>query len=189
MLFLLIAICLGPLLLAWISYKTEWYRGKPSVNFGTLITPPIQIGELEIKKGRGELQELGSHKHAWLLVYTKPRICKSICINNLYKMRQVRLATGKEMSRIQRVVLGFADQPEDPALKKLLENQYKGTKHWTVSRQAFEASLGHTPRLSQGNAIYIVDPLNNLMMVYPNNANAEGMRKDLLKLLKLSKIG
>jgi hypothetical protein len=37
--------------------------------------------------------------------------------------------------------------------------------------------------------IYLVDPLGNLMMSYPGDADATGMKKDLQRLLKVSQIG
>jgi hypothetical protein len=37
--------------------------------------------------------------------------------------------------------------------------------------------------------VYIIDPLGNLMMFYPPEADPSGMLKDLRKLLKYSKIG
>jgi cytochrome oxidase Cu insertion factor (SCO1/SenC/PrrC family) len=37
--------------------------------------------------------------------------------------------------------------------------------------------------------VYIIDPLGNLMMYYPPDADPSGMLKDLKKLLKYSKIG
>jgi hypothetical protein len=36
---------------------------------------------------------------------------------------------------------------------------------------------------------YIVDPLGNLIMSYPPDANPSGMRKDLSRLLRASQIG
>jgi hypothetical protein len=37
--------------------------------------------------------------------------------------------------------------------------------------------------------IYIVDPLGNLMMRYPRDADPSKIKKDVVKLLKVSRIG
>jgi cytochrome oxidase Cu insertion factor (SCO1/SenC/PrrC family) len=37
--------------------------------------------------------------------------------------------------------------------------------------------------------IYLVDPLGNLMMYYPSDADPRGMIQDLQRLLKYSQIG
>jgi hypothetical protein len=37
--------------------------------------------------------------------------------------------------------------------------------------------------------IYLVDPLGNLMMRYPKDADPNKIKKDLIKLLKASAIG
>jgi len=51
----------------------------------------------------------------------------------------------------------------------------------------FTLSFG-SPR-SGLNRIYIVDPLGNLMMSYPADADPSKMRKDLSRLLKVSHVG
>ena len=45
------------------------------------------------------------------------------------------------------------------------------------------ASTAQAPR------VYLIDPLGNLMMVYPAGAKAKGMLEDLKRLLRLSSIG
>jgi KaiC/GvpD/RAD55 family RecA-like ATPase len=37
--------------------------------------------------------------------------------------------------------------------------------------------------------VYVIDPLGNLMMWYSKDATSKGMKKDLKRLLKVSKIG
>jgi hypothetical protein len=37
--------------------------------------------------------------------------------------------------------------------------------------------------------IYIIDPLGNLMMRYPRDADPSKIKKDVVKLLKVSRIG
>lgn len=37
--------------------------------------------------------------------------------------------------------------------------------------------------------IYVIDPLGNLMMRYPRDADPNGMKKDFVRLLKVSRIG
>ena len=37
--------------------------------------------------------------------------------------------------------------------------------------------------------IYVIDSLGNLMMWYPKDATSKGIKKDLKRLLKVSKIG
>jgi len=37
--------------------------------------------------------------------------------------------------------------------------------------------------------MYLVDPLGNFMLHYPPDVDASGMRKDLVRLLKVSQVG
>ena len=41
----------------------------------------------------------------------------------------------------------------------------------------------------QPNQVHLVDPLGNLMMRFPLKADPQGMKKDLMKLLKASRVG
>jgi hypothetical protein len=45
------------------------------------------------------------------------------------------------------------------------------------------------PEPNRTHAIFIVDPLGNLMMQFDTRTNPKGLRDDLTRLLKLSNIG
>ena len=48
---------------------------------------------------------------------------------------------------------------------------------------------GEDAALQGDGRIYIVDPIGNIMMSYPPDADPTGMKKDLKRLLKVSKLG
>jgi hypothetical protein len=52
----------------------------------------------------------------------------------------------------------------------------------SVAAAAVKASGG-------ASNIWIVDPLGNLMMRFPDNPDPNGMKKDMNRLLKASRIG
>ena len=51
----------------------------------------------------------------------------------------------------------------------------------------FALSSGTPP--ADLNRVYVIDPLGNLMMSYPADADANRMRKDLARLLRVSQVG
>jgi hypothetical protein len=109
--------------------------------------------------------------------------CDEFCRRKLYHLRQLRLTQGRDMDRIERVWLvtdGLA--PAAPAL-----SDYRGT--WVV-RGAGSVLLRDlpAPRAVQDH-IYIVDPLGNLVLRYPRDADAHKIIKDISRLLKTSRIG
>ena len=98
----------------------------------------------------------------------------------LYLMRQVRLTTGKDMDRIERALV-------------LLDDSVPAT---TVIEQHAGLNLVRLPVTdwrdtfrSGSDRIYLVDPLGNLMLVFPFDPDPSKMKKDIAKLLRASRIG
>lgn len=190
---LLALLFMTPAFVAWVMHNSseQGWRPDGTTNRGTLIHPArpltlpadIMVGE---QPATEYLQGL------WTLVYIGDGDCDAVCIENIYKMRQIRTAQNENMRRIQRVYL-VRDEALSPELQALLEKEYKDMAVQLISAEQFgqiepffrvdEGSLLDTER------VYIVDPLGNLMMRYPPDADPSGMLKDLKKLLKYSKIG
>jgi len=78
-------------------------------------------------------------------------------------------------------------------LQTLLDKDYRETAVTLLSARQAEQMAAYflidgTPMMG-GERVYLIDPLGNLMMFYPPDADPSGMLKDLRKLLKYSKIG
>jgi hypothetical protein len=58
-----------------------------------------------------------------------------------------------------------------------------------VTELARQFTLPAGSPLDNLNRIYVVDPLGNFMMSYPADADPNGIRKDLARLLRASRIG
>ena len=58
-----------------------------------------------------------------------------------------------------------------------------------VAELARQFTLPAGSPLDDPDRIYVVDPLGNLMMSYPAGADPNGIRKDLARLLRVSRIG
>ena len=109
--------------------------------------------------------------------------CGEGCRNKLLTMRQARLAQGKAMGRIERVWLLTDPVAPDGALAR----EFEGTQ---IARADENAILAEFPAArSRTDHIYIVDPLGNLMLRFPNDPDPRRMAKDLARLLKVSRIG
>jgi hypothetical protein len=114
--------------------------------------------------------------------------CDQRCRTGLYDIRQVRLALGKDMSRVQTLLL-LNGQPEAEFRRWL------GAEHPTmtvgVADPATQAALLDAFRQpgQVGDWLYVLDPLGNLLMRYKIDVEPRGLLKDLQRLLKWSKIG
>ncbi len=128
----------------------------------------------------------------WTLVFWQAGACGEDCIQSLYVLRQVRLAQGKNIDRLQRLML-WAGDGVNGQQRAGVQQHYPGLVVAPVTAavrhdlaQVF--TLDDADVLRAGRA-YLVDPLGNLMMVYERGDDPRGMIKDLEKLLKWSGLG
>ena len=183
-LFLVLAICAAPLVFSYITY----YVIKPSgrTNYGTLLDPrlyPIPVLSSVVQGGGAE--ELSAYKGRWIMLQVSASACELACKTNLYNARQLRLAQGKDMDRIERVWL----IPDQQPLETRLLREYDGVHFLRADVKKLAAWLPVEPGGSMEDRLYLIDPLVNLMMRYPVDADPNKIKKDLIKLLKASAIG
>jgi cytochrome oxidase Cu insertion factor (SCO1/SenC/PrrC family) len=172
-----------PVLLATLLYETGW-RPASSVNHGDLVQPARPIRDATLQSASGRSTALSELPEKWTMLYFAPSVCDATCEAVLYKMNQVQLTQGEHADRIQRVVIAV-DATENPGLRQAVD-RYPGAVLLTGSLATVRA-FGE--QFGGGGEIYLVDPLRNLMMSYRPGADPSGMRKDLARLLKVSRIG
>ena len=153
------------------------------MNYGELLVP-TPLPEIAGTDLEGRPATLGGLKGKWLLLHIDSGACDERCVAKQYKLRQVRLTQGKNMERVARVWLLADKQPVGAALLR----DYEGTTLIRVPEEVlknFPARNGAQVH----DHIWLIDPLGNLMLRYPPAADPSGMKNDLLRLLKLSRIG
>lgn len=183
-LFAVIAICASPLIASYLSYYVIKPTGR--TNYGALLDPrAYPIPALGSATLDGKPVGLDAYKGKWIMLQVNDADCQSPCKKKLYDMRQLRLAQGKEMNRIERVWLITDDKP----LETLVMREYDGTRMLRVKPDALRAWLPVEPGTMVTDHIYMIDPLGNLMMRFPKDADPNKIKKDLGKLLRASSIG
>lgn len=183
---LLALLFFGGLVIAAVMIQTGW-RPATTKNYGELVQPPRPLADAELATLDGARLRLADLKGKWTFVYFGSAECRTPCIDNLYKMRQVAAAQGKESHRVRRLFVVTETGAVD-ALRYTLKD-YPGTH--VVVGPAAEVQRLVTQFGADGDAhrLYIVDPLGNLMMRYPADADPRGINKDLGLLLRASRIG
>ena len=189
-LFLVVAVFCAPLLYSWwvLHYTDKVEEGHKS-SHGDLIIPPRPIPDLELADPLGQRENSRLHGK-WSLLYIAGDSCDQACGENLYRMRQIRLTTGKDDHRVQRVMLFLRSD----AFSTRTFQEYAGQWIVPLDGDAVEPLLDKfrlhkDEQPDQLHRLYIIDPLGNLMMSYPADAEPGGIIQDLKKLLKYSKIG
>lgn len=183
-LFMVLAVCASPMIASYFTYYVIKPEGK--TNYGTILDPrEFPVPQLNAMNAVGKNQELSSLKGKWLMLQVDRGSCETACQKKLYDMRQLRTAQGKEMERIQRVWLITDDTPVEEKLKQGIA----GTELLKVPPNLLEKWLPTEQGATIYDHIYLIDPLGNLMMRFPKDADANKVKKDLSKLLKASAIG
>ena len=189
---ILIALVMAlPAVLSFLLYVSGW-RPSSSGNYGELVEPARTITNLEFETLDDGKLRFNDLRKKWAFVYFVTDGCETTCEHNLYKMRQVRLTQGENARRVQRVLV-VADRGALDKLRIQLRD-YPGMTVITgppgnVRALSEELALPVGTPLDGLGRIYLLDPLGRLMMSYPANADPSGMRKDLKRLLKVSRIG
>jgi hypothetical protein len=108
--------------------------------------------------------------------------CDKACQQKIYHMRQVRLVQHKEKHRVERVWLIDDNEAVDPVLVE----DYEGTLFINAKDSDLLAIIqdGELPR----NHIYLIDPIGNLMMRFPEDEDPSLMVKDIKRLLHVSQL-
>jgi hypothetical protein len=184
-LFAVIAMCAAPMIASYITYYFIKPEGR--TNYGELIDPrqypiPAQLGTRSLD---GKPLSLDTYRGKWIMLHADASDCDEACQKKMWNMRQLRLTQGKNMDRVERVWLILDANP----IETMLIREYDGTHLLRVDPAALRAWL---PVESSGvvtDHIYMIDPLGNLMMRFPKNADPNRVKRDLSKLLKASRIG
>lgn len=183
-LFAVIAVCASPLIFSYLTYYVIKPEGR--TNYGQILDPRLYpIPVLQSTGLDGKPTEIAAYKGKWLMVQIDGAECAAPCHKKLYDMRQLRVAQGKEMERIERVWLITDDRPIDTVLMR----EFDGTRMLRVNPEALGKWLPVDAGTAVSDHIYIIDPLGNLMMRFPKDADPNKIKKDLSKLLRASSIG
>jgi hypothetical protein len=174
------ALCLAPFIAAMIAYY--YWQPQGGVNYGELI-PARPLSDPPLRHLDQRAFRLSELRGKWILLQLDQADCAAACQAKLYDMRQVRLAQGREMERVERVWLILDEAP----LETLLMREYDGTRMLRAAGSPLLAEF--PPAGGVRDHIYVIDPHGNLMLRFPKDADPRKMNKDLARLLRASRIG
>jgi hypothetical protein len=185
---LLLLACAAPVIASYLAY----YVFKPEggkTNFGTLVQP-VQ----DMNPAWFDIPFNGK----WTLLVARPAgectIKNETCLEVLFLMRQLRIAVGRESSRVQLVWVNTDGKAVDPEVLLAYDQKTAGFQIVDLPadpklRSEFDAWLN---RDGAGQKIQLIDPSPAKMMIFPvTNSPKEfgSIKKDLEKLLRLNRKG
>jgi len=173
-----------PVIYSWyLVFFTNFKPHSKGVEHGLLISPIIQVGDFE-------LVEPISHKiyqlmGKWTLVSFVENKCDKACEFQLYSLRQIWVALGKDGNKIQRLVIVKDNNLITSEQIKLSQGQFL-LKDDRDLKERLNSRFKSYPAF-ESEAIYLIDPYGNLMMQYKKGTNPSGIIKDLERLIRISK--
>nr|WP_229499055.1 redoxin domain-containing protein [Pseudoduganella ginsengisoli] len=179
-----LAVCAAPMIASYFTYYVIKPEGR--TNYGALIDPrtyPIPAMASTLLDGKAA--RLEDYKGKWIMLKVGPSDCPQACQDQLFAMRQLRTMQGKEADRIERVWLITDNNPLETVLLRVND----GTRMLRAPQDAVAKWLPVEQGGQASDHIYLIDPLGNLMMRFPKDADPSKVKKDLAKVLKASAIG
>jgi len=173
---------------AILAYGYFYFGDRPSIKSnGELIIPIVDIHTLKITDQDGaELPEEALTPH-WRMAYFVGSNCDSSCQTSLYNMRQINIGIGKYQDRVNHAIVHLAEP--DNAFSDLIEKEYsKATGRIYAKPENITALSKLEENPAKMESIYLIDPLGNIMMHFPKTLDPKLIRKDLNKLLKVSRL-
>lgn len=190
----IVLICLAPIAFALLAYYVPALGLRPdeASNYGRLIDPqrPIPAPEaLGLKTEDGQPFDLASLKGQWVLATADQGACPESCVTKLFILRNSHASQGKNVERLTRVWFVTDDAP----IPEQVLEAYKGTVILRADPEKLAAFLTPGASAPAGQALaapmWIIDPLGNLMLEFPENADPVSVRKDISKLVYNSRVG
>ena len=182
--YLLIAVFVVPLLIAIAMYvMRDYLPTMNTISSGELIHPAQPIKTLSIQLASNETIDLEGLAGKWTYIVYSPNGCDLQCEASLFKLRQTKKATGREINRIQSALLTDINKVSADIIQRNQSTRVGGLLNLEIVDEP-----GKQKQLEDG-AIYLIDPIGNLMMKYDTTITSRGMLKDIKKLLKISNIG
>jgi len=179
----ILAVCIAPVVASYTAYYV--IRPETRTNYGELIEPQRSLGDAVFEVPGAAPLPVSSLRGRWILVSLDGGACDKACADKLYAIRQVRLTTGKDRDRIERLMLVTDDVDPSAALRAEHEGMRVARVAPQVVRESFPAPAGGRA----SDHVYVIDPQGNLMMRFPAPVDPSRMKKDVGRLLRASRNG
>jgi cytochrome oxidase Cu insertion factor (SCO1/SenC/PrrC family) len=174
------AIAVAPVLGSYLLYL--FWSPASYTNYGSLLEPRAVPGDA-FQQIDGTVFRFADLRGQWVLAAFARGHCSTQCERTLWTIRQVRQAQGKDLTRIERVLV--LDDGVEPS--EAIKRDYAGTRFVRAPvdalRPAFPAPT------SQRGYVYLIDPQGYVIMRYAEESDPKGMIKDIARLLKYSRTG
>lgn len=175
-LLLILAVVIGPMLLATAMYRFGFWIPETRTYDGALVAT-----------GKGR-ETLGvtvptAAEPRWELLVTAPQGCAEDCQQLVYLARQINIGLAREAGRAGHALA--SGQALSADYYQRLQREYPQLQRYALDPAVYASN----PEAPDGAQLWIIDPHGNLVLRYDAKANGKGILDDLKHLLKISQIG
>tara|TARA_B100000614_G_C14542665_1_gene490905 strand:- start:1504 stop:2079 length:576 start_codon:yes stop_codon:yes gene_type:complete len=153
-------------------------------NYGSFINPIVNLSQTSLNDYSGENFIVNQHLNKWGLIYRMSENCSQKCEEEIYLIRQVNIALGKDMNRLQRVIV-LSKSISDSEIEEVVAKYPKSI----IVKNNSSTFIDEINKITNRHVLLLTDPLGNVILGYDQDFEGKKLLKDIKKLLKLSKIG
>ncbi|NNB45890.1 hypothetical protein [Pseudomonas chlororaphis] len=172
-LLLIVAMVIGPMILATGMYKLQFWVPESRSYHGELIGNGQSRADIGVQ----------ADEKRWQILVTAPKDCAVDCQQLVYLARQIQISLGRDASRASHGLA--AAQPLDADYQAKLQREYPQLQRYPLDLPTFTKGAGD----QSAPLLWIVDPHGNLVLRYDARVKGKDLLNDLRHLLKLSNIG
>ena len=180
---LLIVTGLPFLLALYLFYHPELVARLGTTNHGQLIQPPRALPALQLQTPEGGTVAADALQGKWTLLMVADSGCSEACQKNLYYLRQIRRAMGKDRYHVARVMVPGGRMSSEVMATKL--EPFEGTLVVFDSARGAVLDALRVDAQTPVGRMYIADPKGMLILAYPPNPAWRDVLRDLERLLKV----
>ena len=171
------ALFFGPFLVAALAKYYGWFAIGDTVNYGKLVTPAVQISELELAVSNRDKKSVVL-REKWSLLLFIPQDCNEVCLKSVREVEAIHLLLNRDIQRVQ--LLAINNAGNEPGLYR----------HDLIDDANLQTVIAEFVAAKQAIAgAYFIDPKGFLVLQYPQEIDGKRLQKDLKRLLKYSRIG
>ena len=179
-------IFLTPIIVLFASSAMFYsgYSPQGTVNKGTLLDEPIELGELKLDVVSGPLKEEFPGK--WSIVQFVSGDCTEKCWETLYSSRQINIRLAKNSDRVVRYLINVGTNDLSNQSIERISEEYPLLNTGIIDSDLVPLSV--TKKL-QDSPYILFDPLGNGILIYDSTLPSGELLEDIKKVLQNSKIG
>ena len=168
----IVALFAIPLVAAFLLRGSGWQPAR-TLQSGILVQPPHDVSAAPVTLADGSRYAWQDPQYRWTLLLLPGNGCAQNCQTRIDEVLRMRVTLGRNADRLRVLYLGSAPTPDFLAARAPLVAGRDDAGAFAFARAQGTDDL----------ALALVDPRGQLMLRYADGYSAQGLRRDITKVL------